>query len=379
MKKIFYWSPYLSNVATIKNVLDSAYSLTKYGKNCFEPYIIDVMGEWKNKKKNIIEKKVNYLKLGSSNIRLPISGFFKSRLISIYIYFHNLIPLFFLIKKEKPNYLIIHLLTSIPLTLLILFNFKTKFILRISGLPKLNFFRKLLWKLVAKKLFLITCPSRETVDYIVETKIFEKNKVVLLQDPIINISEIMKKKKKIVDVRDLKNSFFLSIGRLTKQKNHQILIDLFVNLNKKKKNNYLYIIGDGEEKEELQKKIFDSNLQNNIFLLGYKKNVYPYILLSKAIISPSLWEDPGAVMIEAAFCNKVVISSDCKNGPKEFLMNNKAGYLFENGKLASLVNVVSTFMEDSQIQIYEKKKLAKINSKKYTIFNHFTVLRKFLI
>jgi len=84
-------------------------------------------------------------------------------------------------------------------------------------------------------------------------------------------------------------------------------------------------------------------------------------------------------MIEAAFCNKVVISSNCKNGPKEFLMNNKAGYLFENRKLDSLVNVVNTFMEDSKIKIYEKRKLAKINSKKYTIFNHFTVLRKFLI
>ena len=150
-------------------------------------------------------------------------------------------------------------------------------------------------------------------------------------------------------------------------------------MNKKKKDNYLYIIGDGEEKEKLQKKIFDLNLQNNIFLLGYKENVFPYVLLAKAIISPSLWEDPGAVMIEAAFCNKVVISSDCKNGPKEFLMNNKAGYLFENRKLDSLVNAVNTFMEDSKIKIYEKRKLAKINSKKYTIFNHFTVLRKFLI
>ena len=35
MKKVFYWSPYLSNVATIRNVINSAYSLTKYNKNSF--------------------------------------------------------------------------------------------------------------------------------------------------------------------------------------------------------------------------------------------------------------------------------------------------------------------------------------------------------
>ena len=72
--------------------------------------------------------------------------------------------------------------------------------------------------------------------------------------------------------------------------------------------------------------------------MGFKKNIYPYHIIAEAIISPSLWEDPGAVMVEAAFCNKIVLSSDCKNGPKEFLMNNKAGYLFENNNLDSLIN-----------------------------------------
>ena len=36
----------------------------------------------------------------------------------------------------------------------------------------------------------------------------------------------------------------------------------------------------------------------------------------------SLWEDPGAVMIESAYCNKIVISSNCPNGPEEFLKKN---------------------------------------------------------
>ena len=57
MKKIFYWSPFLSNVATIGNVLNSAYSLSKYEKNSFNTYIIDVLGEWNDKKKRLIRKK----------------------------------------------------------------------------------------------------------------------------------------------------------------------------------------------------------------------------------------------------------------------------------------------------------------------------------
>ena len=115
MKKIFYWSPFLSNVATIGNVLNSAYSLSKYEKNSFDTYIIDVLGEWNDKKKDLLEKNINYIKLGKLSFRFSISGFIKSRVLSFFLFIASVSPLYFLLKKEKPDYLIIHLLTSIPL------------------------------------------------------------------------------------------------------------------------------------------------------------------------------------------------------------------------------------------------------------------------
>ena len=380
MKKIFYWSPFLSNVATIGNVLNSAYSLNKYGKNSFKTYILDVLGEWSNRKKDLLEKNINYIKLGKLSINLPISGFIKSRILSMFLFVLKIFPLYFLLKREKPDYLIIHLLTSIPLVLLLFFNFETKFILRISGLPQLNFLRKFLWKTISKKISLVTCPSFETMDYIKKSKIFDENKIIVLHDPIINNSLIFKKKNDPnINSKSFKKDYFLSIGRLTKQKNHKLLIDLFLHLKKSGKDFFLYILGEGEEEQFLRKKILKLNLQDRVFLLGFKKNIYPYIHSSRAIISPSLWEDPGAVMVEAAFCNRIVLSSNCKNGPKEFLMNNKAGYLFESNDLDSLVKAFNQLIMDSPEQIYKKKVLAKINSKKYTIFNHYLTLRNLLV
>jgi len=380
MKKIFYWSPFLSNVATIGNVLNSAYSLNKYGKNSFKTYILDVLGEWSNRKKDLLEKNINYIKLGKLSINLPISGFIKSRILSMFLFVLKIFPLYFLLKREKPDYLIIHLLTSIPLVLLLFFNFETKFILRISGLPQLNFLRKFLWKTISKKISLVTCPSFETMDYIKKSKIFDENKIIVLHDPIINNSLIFKKKNDPnINSKSFKKDYFLSIGRLTKQKNHKLLIDLFLHLKKSGKDFFLYILGEGEEEQFLRKKILKLNLQDRVFLLGFKKNIYPYIHSSRAIISPSLWEDPGAVMVEAAFCNRIVLSSNCKNGPKEFLMNNKAGYLFESNDLDSLIKAFNQLIMDSPEQIYKKKVLAKINSKKYTIFNHYLTLRNLLV
>ena len=83
-------------------------------------------------------------------------------------------------------------------------------------------------------------------------------------------------------------------------------------------------------------------------------------------------------MIEAAFCNIPIISSDCKNGPKEFLMNSDAGYLFENNNINSLKTQFIRFNNEDNDIIAQKILLAKINSKNYTLFNHFKKLDYFL-
>ena len=91
-----------------------------------------------------------------------------------------------------------------------------------------------------------------------------------------------------------------------------------------------------------------------------------------------MWEDPGAVMIEAAFCNKIVLSSNCRNGPKEFLMNGKAGYLFENNNIISLKNNIKKLVNEDNKEKYLKSVNAKINSKKYTQFSHYRQLSTLL-
>ena len=52
MKKIFYWSPYLTNVATISAVISSIKSVKKYSKN-YEPTLINVCGEFDHFKKDL--------------------------------------------------------------------------------------------------------------------------------------------------------------------------------------------------------------------------------------------------------------------------------------------------------------------------------------
>ena len=138
--KIFYWSPFFTKVATISAVLNSAESLTKYkSKNNYNVTILNAIGEWNDYKKevnrNVLIKDLfqkDFTKL------IPKGNFIKSRLSYIFIFLVTLPKLLNLINKEKPDYFIIHLITSLPIFLSPFFNKKTKIILRISGLPKLS-------------------------------------------------------------------------------------------------------------------------------------------------------------------------------------------------------------------------------------------------
>jgi glycosyltransferase involved in cell wall biosynthesis len=373
---IYYWSPHTSYVATIKSVINSAKGLAKYGKN-YQVSIIDANGEWDN----LDCGKVNFLKI-YNNIFIktfPIDGYLKSRLGYLYIFFFRFLSLKNLIKKNKPDFLFIQLISSLPLILLLLFKFDTKFILRISGYPKLSFFRKIIWKLANKKLHLILCPTKATLDLLKEKNIFNPKKLFLLEDPVFRIREVNAlKKHKISEDLDYNCKYILSIGRLTYQKNFNLLIEGFREIKKIYNEYKLIILGEGEKRLELEKLVKKLNLEKDVLLLGFKNNIFNYLEISDCLISTALWEDPGFALIETGILDKIVISSNCPNGPIE-LFNDNNGYLFNNNDKVSLVNAFIKYKDTSFLENVKKKIITKKKFKKYSFFNHYLKTKEFLI
>ena len=378
-KKIFYWSPCLNPVGTVKSTLNSAISTMKFGKDKYEVTLINAFGEWDEysdylKKKNIKIINFNY----KFYKYLPKKGFIKSRISYIIIYLSCFIPLLRLIKKLKPDYFISHLITSLPLTIMYFSNFDTRFILRISGMPKLNFIRKNFWKLISEKIFVVTCPSLELKSKLININLFEKNKLHFLPDAIIDINTFkIQSKEEVYELQKFKNKkIIFSAGRLTKQKNFTYLIDEFSSFSKINKNFVLLILGDGEERKILEKKIKERRLEDKVFLLGHVKNVYKFFKKGEIFVLSSLWEEVGFVMVEAALANLFIISSNCPNGPSEFLGNGQNGILFQNNKYGELTKSLTKYLniEDKKKQKYEIKKSVM----KYSRFRHFVELKKIL-
>ena len=132
--------------------------------------------------------------------------------------------------------------------------------------------------------------------------------------------------------------------------------------------NKLIIIGQGELQKSYDKIIKEQKLDDKVEILSYKNNIFNYILNAKCVISCSLWEDPGFVMVEAAYLGTPIISSNCPSGPKEFIGKNKCGFIFNSNDENSFKETLDDFILSSKNSIDQKLINAKKKSKLYTCF-----------
>ena len=132
------------------------------------------------------------------------------------------------------------------------------------------------------------------------------------------------------------------------------------------------------KKKMLEEEAKKLTIQNKIFFLGYQNNVYKYLLNADCFVSTSLWEDPGFVILEAALCNTLIISSDCPNGPNEILSSGKNGFLFKNNDVTDFLKEFDKFKNSTNDELKKKRFLAKKQVKMFTQFAHFKSLENII-
>lgn len=127
------------------------------------------------------------------------------------------------------------------------------------------------------------------------------------------------------------NKILLSVSRLIKQKGYDIMFDEFIKISKIDNNIVWIIIGEGNYKKELEKKIKDNNLLDKILLLGHvERNCLRYYYSQSNLfwLFSRLEESLGLVYIEAEFCNLLVLAGD-HSGIREAILNGETGLLIE--------------------------------------------------
>ena len=120
-------------------------------------------------------------------------------------------------------------------------------------------------------------------------------------------------------IRKKFDSIVINAGRLTDQKGQWHLIRSFKEIIKKHPSTALVILGEGGLKPYLEELIKGSGLSENVFLLGFYNNPYPFLKQSDIFAFTSLHEGFGNILLEAMACGLPVVSCDCDAGPRELM------------------------------------------------------------
>lgn len=197
-----------------------------------------------------------------------------------------------------------------------------------------------------------------------------KDKGLRIYNPI-NYKEIELKMEDNNEVTEdelllMKQDYLIAVGRLAAGKNFVEMIEIYKMLKEKGRTEKLYILGNGDDKENIEKKIKELNLQNDIFLVGAKKNPYIWMKNAKLFLHTSKGEGLGMVLIESMICGTIVVAYDCPTGPREILDNGLAGGLLKIGDKKGFVEKVIDILEDNEKQKKIKNHMKmRINEFKY--------------
>ena len=118
----------------------------------------------------------------------------------------------------------------------------------------------------------------------------------------------------------------LAVGRLTRQKDFPTLIRAFAKTRQACPSRLL-ILGDGRERETLEKLIQQLGLEDDVSLPGFVANPYAYMSRAALFVLSSRYEGLPTVLIEALYCGARIVSTDCPSGPREILNQGRYGQL----------------------------------------------------
>ena len=171
--------------------------------------------------------------------------------------------------------------------------------------------------------------------------------VKVLHNPVVNQDLIAKSQAELDHpwFADGSPPVFLAVGRLTAQKDFLVLLKAFA-LVRKQQPARLIILGEGEDRPDLENAIADLDLTEDVLLPGFVSNPYAYMRHASCFVLSSRQEGLPTVLIEAMACGCPVVSTDCPSGPDEILAGGIYGILapvkddraLGRGMLATLAN-----------------------------------------
>lgn len=172
---------------------------------------------------------------------------------------------------------------------------------------------------------------------------------------VVDEEQIFNKMNEEIDLsNNTSEKQLLAVGRLAPEKNYSYLIDSCMYLKNRGIKFHLTFLGEGPEREKLEKQIRDLKLQNEITLKGFVKNPYPWIKKADLVVCSSLYEGMSTVVQEALILGTPVVTTLCA-GMKDLLGDSEYGLIVQNNKEGLGEGLYSVLKDDELFLNYVRK------------------------
>lgn len=199
----------------------------------------------------------------------------------------------------------------------------------------------LMERIVAKYSNAIMVQTNEQGDYFRNKY---ENKIHVVPNPV---SDRFIKSQKNKYGRRIKK--IMMVGRLDRQKNYELAINLFEKLHHLYPDLILEIYGEGPDKSSIQDILQKKGLLGVCVLKGRSNTIEKEMLESDAFLMTSDYEGMPNALMEAMTIGLPCISSDCRTGPKDLIDDGKTGYLFQTGNIDSLYEKCLIMLQNPQL------------------------------
>ncbi|WP_236245168.1 glycosyltransferase family 4 protein [Streptomyces sp. CC210A] len=142
----------------------------------------------------------------------------------------------------------------------------------------------------------------------------------------------------------------VAAGRLSKEKQYDVLITAFAKVAEARPAWTLRICGWGPEKARLRARIDRLRLHNHVFLMGPRAPIEPEWAKGAIAASTSRHESFGMTLVESMRCGVPMVSTDCDYGPREIIEDGEDGLLVPVGDADAVAEALLTLIDDEDLR-----------------------------
>jgi len=157
-----------------------------------------------------------------------------------------------------------------------------------------------------------------------------------------------------------------TIARFDPIKNHTMMLEAFSLVLEQQPNTTLIIVGDGEERENIETCIKKLNIQNQVILIGYQTTPQNYLELMDIYLLSSLSEGTSMTLLEAMSLSKPCVVTDVGGNP-EVIIDGENGFVTANDDAISFSSAIEKLLEDNDKSTYFANSTKQIYEKKYNV------------